>query len=64
MEIKWVIHVKRSYSSYYLKVTPTSTFNLRFKLTDAVRVDFSGSSDTKINKMGADPIQALLSVSN
>ena len=47
-----------------VKVTPTSTFNLRFKLTDAVSVDFSGESDTKINKMGADPIQALLSVSN
>lgn len=47
-----------------VKVTPTSTFNLRFKLTDAVSVDFSSSSDTKILKMGADPIQALLTVSN
>jgi len=47
-----------------LVVTPTSTFNLRFKLTDAVSVDFSDNSDTKINKMGADPIQALLTVIN
>jgi hypothetical protein len=48
-----------------LNVTPTSTFNLRFKLTDSVSVDFSSESDDdKILKMGADPIQALMSVSN
>jgi hypothetical protein len=58
-KILWVIDLTAP-----LVVTPTSTFNLEFKLTDSVSVDFSSESDTKILKMGADPIQALLSVSN
>ena len=59
-KLLWVIDLTAP-----LVVTPTSTFNLKFKLTDAVSVDFSGeSSDNKILKMGADPIQALLTVSN
>jgi hypothetical protein len=47
-----------------LKVTPTSSFNLQMRTVDSVSVDFSGSSDTNIIKMGADPIQSYLEVSN
>ena len=43
-------------------VTPTSSFNLQMRTQDAVSIDFSGSSDTNIMKMGADPLQAFLEV--
>ena len=47
-----------------LEVKPTSSFVLNMRTVDAVSVDFSGSSDTNIMKMGADPIQSFLEVIN
>ena len=45
--------------------TLTSSFDMRMRTVDAVSVDFSGESDNKnIIKMGADPIQAFLVVTN
>ena len=44
-------------------VTENSTFQLNMKTTDSVSVDFSNSSsDNNIIKMGADPIQLYLTV--
>ena len=44
-------------------VTANSTFQLNMKTTDSVSVDFSNSSsDNNIIKMGADPIQLYLTV--
>jgi|TARA_B110000259_G_scaffold112194_1_gene128126 hypothetical protein len=43
-------------------VKPTSSFNLQMRTQDSVSVDFSGSSDTNIMKMGADPLQAFFEV--
>ena len=45
--------------------TLTSSFDMRMRTVDAVSVDFSGESDNNdIVKMGADPIQAFLVVTN
>ncbi len=45
--------------------TLTSSFDMRMRTVDAVSVDFSGeSSNNDIVKMGADPIQAFLVVTN
>jgi hypothetical protein len=41
-------------------VTPTSRYQLEFKLTDAVSIDMDGAGG--IVKMGNDPIQALLTI--
>ncbi len=41
-------------------VTPVSRFQLEFKLTDAVSIDMNGAGG--IEKMGNDPIQAILTV--
>ena len=43
-------------------VKPTSSFKLQMRTQDSVSVDFSGSSDTNIMKMGADPLQAFFEV--
>ena len=46
-------------------VTANSTFQLNMKTTDSVSVDFSNSSsDNNIIKMGADPIQLYLTVTD
>jgi hypothetical protein len=46
-------------------VTADSTFQLNMKTTDSVSVDFSNDeNDNKIMKMGADPIQLYLTVTN
>ena len=46
-------------------VTVDSTFQLNMKTTDSVSVDFSNDeNDNKIMKMGADPIQLYLTVTN
>ena len=46
-------------------VTADSTFQLNMKTTDSVSVDFSNSSsDNNIIKMGADPIQLYLTVTD
>jgi hypothetical protein len=50
-----------------LVVTDTSNFVMNFRTTDAVSIDFSGSapgSDPLIVKVGADPIQAFLTVTD
>jgi len=45
--------------------TLTSSFDMRMRTVDAVSVDFSSGSDNNdIVKMGADPIQAFLVVTN
>ena len=46
-------------------VTADSTFQLNMKTTDSVSVDFSNDeNDNNIMKMGADPIQLYLTVTN
>ena len=47
-----------------LVVTETSNFVLNFRTTDAVSIDFNGGAtdDPRIVKVGADPIQAYLTV--
>jgi hypothetical protein len=45
--------------------TLTSSFDMRMRTVNAVSVDFSGESgNNDIVKMGADPIQAFLVVTN
>ena len=47
-----------------LVVTETSNFVMNFRTTDAVSIDFNGSASVNplIVKVGADPIQAYLTV--
>jgi len=46
-------------------VTADSTFQLNMKTTDSVSIDFSNDeNDNNIMKMGADPIQLYLTVTN
>ena len=44
-------------------VSPTSTFELAFKLTDSVSIDFDGGTGN-IVKVGNDPIQAIFTVTD
>ena len=47
-----------------LTVTDTSNFLMNFRTTDAVSIDFNGGASTnpRIIKVGADPIQAYLTL--
>ncbi len=56
--ILWTIALTTS-----LTVTPTSTFVMNMKATDAVSVDFAGSEGgtAVIAKVGADPVEVYLS---
>jgi len=47
-----------------LVVTETSNFVMNFRTTDAVSIDFNGGASVNplIVKVGADPIQAYLTV--
>ena len=49
-----------------LVVTETSNFLMNFRTTDAVSIDFDGDAvgDPLIIKVGADPIQAYLTVTD
>lgn len=56
-QILWVISFADRKS-----ITPTSTYRLDFKLTDAVSIDFDSSDKGSIQKMGNDPPQAIFTV--
>jgi len=49
-----------------LVVTDTSNFVMNFRTTDAVSIDFNGGAagNPRIIKVGADPIQAYLTVTD
>jgi len=56
----WTIALDTAYTT-----KTTSTFEMLMRTVDAVSIDFSGnSSDKKIMKMGADPIQAYLVITD
>jgi hypothetical protein len=56
----WTIELDTPYIT-----TLTSSFEMLMRTVDAVSVDFDGNaSNKKINKMGADPIQAYLVITN
>jgi hypothetical protein len=56
----WTIALDTAYTT-----KTTSTFEMLMRTVDAVSVDFSGNaSDKKIMKMGADPIQAYLVITD